>query len=744
VDIEGNVLGLNAGGNQVAASSFFLPLERVRRALELIQQGKPVTRGGLLTSFQYTPYDELRRLGLREETEQQLRAMGKGIGMLVISAVLPQGPADGLLQPGDILLKVDGRWINHFAELEALLDVRVGEEVELRVERGGRPLTLRLPVADLHGVTPDRYLGFGNGILHDLSYQQARQLNKPLTGVYVAASGYTLASAGVPPGAVLTAIEDEAVVDLAGLISSVGKLADGQKAVLRFYSFSEPNREQVAVMTMDRRWFPVKVCHRDDGKGFWPCEVLPASDARQPTEGGVVHFESYGDPRAERLSTSLAHISFNIPYQLDGVAGSHYLGVGLVVDAEHGLLVTDRNTVPVAMGDVTLTFGGALEIPGRVVFVHPTHNLVFVQYDPGLLQGSPVQSAQLNTEPLQPSDPVWLVGLNGNQRLQAHATKVAAIDPLQIPLSRVPMFRETNLEVIRLNNPPPIMGGVLADAEGRVRALWSSFSFGRRKNFTQFNAGMAIDLVDDLVKQWRCCQRLGVHSLEVELVLLPLSKARTMGLPDSWAERIQHNGLRRQVLMVGRLVAGSPAAALLREGDLLVAIDGNRVHDFREVERLSEKSEVEVTVIRKGQELSFMVETMAYRGRGTDHVVLWAGALLQKPYRSVAAQLGVEPQGAFVSAVSSGSPASRYRLPGLSRIIAVDDQPIESLDEFVRQVSARGNSDSLRLKVINLLGRESVVTLKPDNRYWPMREIRWQDGQWQRVEHALQHGDVLH
>src|SRR6478672_5184531 len=283
-------------------------------------------------------------------------------------------------------------------------------------------------------------------------------------------------------------------------------------------------------------------------------------------------------------------VTFDMPYSVSGITERNYHGTGLVVDAERGLVVVDRNTVPVAVGDVTVTFAGTVQVPGRVVYVHPLHDFAVVAYDPKLLGSTPVKSARLQSRELAAGERIWVVGLSPDSELRARSTEIASLDPLDLPLSRTMRFRDSNIETAQLVNPPLEYDGVLADAAGDVLGTWSSFAYENGREIAQDTRGVPIGLVADMLERVRTERVL--HSLEVEMGVMPLSGAREIGLPESWTQRLtQHSATRRQVLTVVRTVGGSPAAALLQSGDLLLAIDGNVVTRFREVEKAAADKE---------------------------------------------------------------------------------------------------------------------------------------------------------
>src|SRR3954452_3905375 len=621
IDIRGRVVALNAGGANGNASSFYLPLGRVRRALELIQQGKPVTRGTLYTVFNYTPYDELTRLGLNASTEAVVRkTFPQFTGMLVVTEVLPGSPSENVLQPGDVLVKVNGKYVTQFEPLDDTVDNSVGGQITLELERGGKPVSARLPVGDLHAITPSAFAEFGDAVLNGLSYQQARHFNVPVRGVYVANPGYMFAAAGVPRGALITAMDSKPVDTLADVEQHIAQLGDGDRSTVRFITIDDPNGSQLRSIRMDRRWFPAHHCERDDRAGLWDCKDLPAGPAPKPIKVSSTEFPKYKDPRLQTLAPSLAMVAFDMPYSVSGITERNYHGTGLIVDAQRGLVVVGRNTVPVGIGDVTITLAGTVQVPGRVVYIHPQHNLAMVAYDPKLIGSTPVKSAKLAVRDLSAGESIWVVGLGADSALRSRNTEIASIDPLELPLSRTMRFRDSNLEAVQLVNPPLDFDGVLTDKAGNVLGLWSSFAYESGREIAQDNRGVPIGLVADMLERVRNNKPL--HSLEAEFGVQPLASAREIGLTDEWTQKLaQKNPTQRQVLTVVRMVGGTPASKALQQGDLVLAIDGKVVTRFREVERAAaDKGTVKVTVWRGSSEQTLDVDTVELPGADIDRL----------------------------------------------------------------------------------------------------------------------------
>ena len=732
INIAGDVIALNAGARSNASSSYFLPLQRVVRALRLIQDGQPVTRGTLETEFQHVYYDELERLGLPAAAEAQLRSAHPGwTGLLVVSRVLPGGPAAGALQPGDILLSVDGEALSAFVPLEHILDDAVGKTVTLGINRGGVPLSVTVKVANLYHITPDSYLEFGGAVLNNLSYQLARSFNVPVSGVYLANPGYVFSTAGIGRGAVITELDGVLTPDLDAFQRVLQRLPEGMHVRLRYFHLADNAQTSLGLITVDRRWFPADRCTRNDALGVWPCRRLPPAPAAVPQVPASVSLIHYGNARLDKLAPSLVYVNFDMPYPVDGVSETHYVGAGLIVDAKRGLVLVDRDTVPVAMGDARITFAGALQIPAKVLYLDPLHDLAVLQYDPKLIGSTPVRNAVFSPRPLRPGDRTWLVGYQPDGTLTAQETRVTDKQPVNFPLSRTFRFRDTNLNVLDVAGAPGGVTGVLTDAGGGVAALWASFAYDNGGRIGEIQRGIPAAIIQDMLR--RVERGTELRSLGAELVPVSLAEARKLKLPEGWVARLSAaENARRQVLIVTRLTAATPAANLLQTGDLLLAVNGRPATGFRMVEQASQRPAVNLLVLRNGRILSIEVPTVALSGTGTRHILLWAGAILQKPQLAAAEQFGIPRTGLLVDYYNYGSPASRYGLTPGQRIIAVDGQPTPDMHSFIAAIKPLHNADVVRLTVKGWDRAPGVITLKLDLRYWPTYEVAWGANGWTR------------
>ncbi len=737
INEQGQVLALQAGGSFRANTNMFFPLDRVEHALKKIQNNETIIRGSLQTTFVHRSFAELKRLGLKDNEENVFREeFPDSLGALIVADLISQGPTAQLLEPGDILYRVDGQLINQFIPLESYLDSHVAQNIQLEVIRGGKLIIGNVEVSSLTDITPTRYLEIGQAVLHNLSYQQVRHMNRPLKGVVLAASGYMFSNAGVSTGSIISSINKIDITNLDDAIAALESIPEGKEFPVRFFSRYDPQNDSLSIVKNDRQWHSAKVCDHslkidDVEDAGWVCHAIKLAPPKEAAEVQNAEHPTQQTDLATSIAPSLVWVQFTTPYKVDG-GTSRNSGSGLIIDAEKGLIVVDRSTVPASLGEIKLTFAGSVRVAAEVAFIHPLHNLALLKYDPSLLGTTNVQSAKLSSVAPVFGDEVHVVGTNYDYKILEQKRTISSYSPLKISKSRVPKFQDANLMVITTDSTYKLSSGVFLNDDAEVVAMILSYRASVRATKKNFWAVPA-QQVSDLISLYNSGKGT-LQSLEVEWSLIPFVSARRLGIPEQWLQKIAaKNPDNHQLLSVKNTWKGSPAEALLLSGDLLLAIDGEILTKFRDVENAIQKPTVNLTIARESEILELTIDTVTLSGMGTERLILWAGASIQDPHRALKTQIGITEPGVYVSSLKRGSPAQRFKIKGLL-ITHVDDQATPNLDSFIRAVENKKDRDSVRLKVIDMKKKNKLITLKLNNTFWPLAEISLSDQGWSRKE----------
>ena len=150
LNIRGEVIGVNTmiatSGRGSEGVGFALPVNMVARAYNDIIRSGRVTRGSIGVS-----------LDRSVEPEVTLKALGVDHGAIVES-ITKGGPADkGGLRAGDIIVAVNGTPVKDGDDLIShVADTPVGGAAALSVDRDGKPVTVKVIVADRAELYKDR------------------------------------------------------------------------------------------------------------------------------------------------------------------------------------------------------------------------------------------------------------------------------------------------------------------------------------------------------------------------------------------------------------------------------------------------------------------------------------------------------------------------------------------------------------------------------------------------------------
>lgn len=739
VDLRGNAVALQAGGRMDgAATDYFLPLDRPLRALQCIQQEKPITRGTIQTQWMLKPFDECRRLGLQPDWEAAVRKTSPNeTSMLVAEIVLPEGPADNKLEEGDVLIKVNGELLTSFVKLDAILDSSVGGLVHLLVQRGGENVELSVDVGDLHAITPDRFVTVAGGSFHDLSYQQARLYAIAVKGVYVCEAAGSFKLENTLSGWIIDTVDQKPTPNLETFMEVMNSIPDRARVVLSYRHIRDLHTRGTGIVNIDRHWHPkMRLSSRNDETGLWDFKdigaPLPAIPPK-PREASFIQLDGIKSDAAAQIVRSFVRVSCNMPVKLDGYPSARKTGFGLVVDADRGIVIVSRAIVPYDLCDITITVADSIILEGKVLFLHPLQNYTIIQYDPSLVI-APVQTARLADRPITQGTETHFVGFNQNFRIVVAKTTVTDITTVAIPANAsAPRYRAINLDAITVDTglSSQCSNGVLITSDGTVQALWLNY-LGERTPSThkdvEYHLGLATPSLLPIISKIQQGVKPTLRILNMESYVIQMSQARIMGVGEDWIQQVSKaNPSRHQLFMVRKIDCAASNTAdgegdSFREGDVILTLNDRLITRVSEFDIMYDQEYLDALVIRNGKELKLRIPTIATSDIETDRAVIFCGAVLQKPHHAVRQQISKLHSEIYVSARSRGSPSYQYGLAPTNFITAVNGVETKDLDSFVREVRKIADNEYFRLRAVTFDNVPWVVTMKKNDHYFPMSE----------------------
>lgn len=357
-------------------------------------------------------------------------------------------------------------------------------------------------------------------------------------------------------------------------------------------------------------------------------------------------------------------------------------GSGVIVDAEHGYVLTNHHVVQNA-DRITLTLKDQREFDAQLVGSDPATDIALLRIPPGKLTELPFG----DSDQLEVGDLVVAIGNPFGLGQTVTSGIISALGRGGITNEKYEDFIQTDAPI-----NPGNSGGALINSKGELIGINTAILAPGGGNVGigfAVPSNMARAVMDQLLRFGHV--RRGRIGVVIQDVTPPIAEA--MGLDG------------QQGALIAQVERGSPAdRAGVKPGDVVLALDGAPVKNSTDLRNRIGLAEVDRTVtldvLRDGRRTRLDVKITAMpdrRASAGEPLAKLAGVRLSDipPDHPAYGHLG----GVLVTGVARGSPAARAGLRRGDIILGIDRQPVRSLAEL-RAAELPPDADQLELSVL--------------------------------------------
>lgn len=415
---------------------------------------------------------------------------------------------------------------------------------------------------------------------------------------------------------------------------------------------------------------------------------------------------------------SVVAVHFSQPANFDCDPSVLSEATGFVVDAERGIILTNRHVVGTGPFIGSVIFDNHEEVDVIPVYRDPVHDFGFLRFNPKDVKYMKVEQLELRPELATVGCEIRVVGNDAGEKLSILSGFISRLDR-DAPAYGDLTYNDFNTEYIQAaaSASGGSSGSPVVNIDGHAVALQAGGS-------TEASTDFFLPLWR-VVRALKCLQEgqpITRGTIQVQWILKAFDECRRFGLTDQTEKETRERFPKSIGLLGAELVLPKgPGHGLIQEGDTLISINGTFISTFVTVDDILDSSvgrQVELSLQRGGKDITVHCTVQNLHDITPNRYLEVAGASFNDLSYQMARLYAIPVKGVFVNNATGSFFLNRSEAVGWM-IDSINDIDIESLDQFIEVMKAIPDRSRIpiRFRHISDLHSNSMATIYVD-RHW--------------------------
>ena len=420
------------------------------------------------------------------------------------------------------------------------------------------------------------------------------------------------------------------------------------------------------------------------------------------------------------------------------VKGTNF-ATGFVVDAERGIIATNRHVTGSSPAYVKINFHDGSFTEARILYYDPTHDFGFYQIDPAEVDFE-LQAVELGEwGTLALGDELLLIG---NNEKEEYTIKFGRITNLNVNKGdRHSSYIHTTFDRTGGSSGSPVW-----NTAGQVIAIHA-----RGTDTSSFE--LPIDYLHDALELIRNSIPIQRGEIGVDLELVSIGEAiKHFNFPAELRKEIGPSKAGTpKVIQIESIVPRTTGETDLRASDIIYRINNEIIKDdlytFDAVLNQNVGKSVNLDIYRNGENLSIDIPVEDLEAKKVTRFVRFGGAILHDITPQLRRILFLEADGVYLPHAERGSSFSRVGVQernGNSKIVILDinGKQIRNLDDFIEACKSitDGQHTYVVVRDFNLFDSSPTPkSLTVNLKFGPLQQFEWNQAEldWKEVMEQL-------